>query len=280
MPTSDDVRSELTDILVSVVGCTADDVDDQTRLKSLGVDSLSVVEVADELGRRFGVYIADETVNGLVTVGDAVAAVVHHDGRQPPRSTTYAPGPAAAAGSDGAGAPAPTTRLSADPERQKALRRIAGWFAIIGAAVGVVLGIGFTGLVGATGLGSADLPPLTQPSTAAPVTPSPTAAADSTPDPDETADPDPTLVISDTEVSPGQRFGLEGRFPTLKGGDVLQVQVRDKGEEWDDFPITTEVRDGETYRTEIYTSRTGQRDFRVVQKDGDLKTPAVTVQIG
>jgi len=45
--------------------------------------------------------------------------------------------------------------------------------------------------------------------------------------------------------------------------------------------VTTKVRDGSgKYRTEIYTSRTGERDFRVVQKDANLETPSVTVQIG
>jgi hypothetical protein len=160
------------------------------------------------------------------------------------------------------------------------MRRFAGWFAIIGAVVGIVLGFGGAALVGATGLGSTDLPPISQPTTPAP-TPTPTATATPEPEPESTAEPEPTLVISDTQVSPGQRFALEGRFPTLDRGVELQVQVRDKGEDWDDFPVTTKVRDGSgAYRTEIYTSRTGERDFRVVQKDAGLETPSVTVQIG
>jgi acyl carrier protein len=274
VPSADDVRPVLTDIIVSVVGCDPEDVEDQSRLKALGVDSLAVVEIADELGRRFDLYLEDETVNELHTVGDAISAVVHHAG-------AAAPAPVAAGFPGDAGAtPTPTLRISADPERRRAMGRFAGWFAIVGAVVGIVLGLGGAALVGATGLGSTDLPPIAQPTTPTP-TPTPTATATPEPEPDATAEPEPTLVISDTQVSPGQRFALEGRFPTLDRGVELQVQVRDKGEDWDDFPVTTEVRDASgQYRTEIYTSRTGERDFRVIQKDANLETPSVTVQIG
>ena len=89
MPQPDDVRDELADILGQLVGCASEDVVDSAELKQLGVDSLGIVEMADELGRRFDIYISDDVVNAMCTVGDAVTAVVQHDGARPPRSSTY-----------------------------------------------------------------------------------------------------------------------------------------------------------------------------------------------
>ena len=280
---AEDVRSELTDILVQVVGCAPDDVVDHATLKDLGVDSLAVVEMADELGRRFDRYLSDETVNGLRTVGDAVNAVVRHDGGHAPRTTTYStvsldpPKPEDAA-------PPATTAVAADPvdpeERNNALKRLAFWFATIGAAVGIVLGLGMAGIIGATGLGSSTLPPLTLPTTPAPTTATPTPTPTPTPGTEETVEPDPTLTIPDTEVKPGQRFTLEGAFPGLDKGEKLQVQVKDPGQQWDDFPVTATTKANGEYRTQIYTSRTGEREFRMAHTASDKTTPAVKVRIG
>jgi acyl carrier protein len=278
----DAVRSELTDILVQVVGCSPDDVVDRAKLKDLGVDSLAIVEMADELGRRYGLYIADETVNGMQTVADAVSAVVRNDGNPPPRSTTYEAATLAnlASGPPADAPPSPPPH-HADPEEQRsALRRLGLWFAAAGAAVGIVFGLGFAGLVGATGLSSTTLPPLTVPTTAAPTTASPTPTPTPTPTDEETVDPDPTLTIAKTEVSPGERFTLEGRFPGLESGATLQVQVKDPGESWDEFPVTTKVKGDGNYHTQIYTSRTGEREFRMSAKDSDKTTPPVKVTIG
>ena len=281
MPEPDDVRDELADILVQLVGCAPDDVVDRAELKQLGVDSLAIVEMADELGRRFDIYLADETVNEMRTVADAVAAVVKHDGAHPPRSTTYDTAPPAGPPIDDATPTVATAPSKVDPEeRRNALRRLAYWFAGVGAAVGIVLGLGMAGLIGATGLGSTTLPPLTVPTTPAPTTATPTATATATPDPEETTNPDPTLTIPDTQVKPGERFTLEGEFPGLGNGEKLQVQVKDPGESWDEFPVTTTTRRGGAYRTQIYTSRTGEREFRMAHLASDTTTPAVKVAIG
>ena len=281
---AEDVRSELTDILVQVVGCAPDDVVDHATLKDLGVDSLAVVEMADELGRRFDLYLSDETVNGLRTVGDAVNAVVRHDGGPAPRTTTYSaisldpPKP-----EDAAPPPTPSA-VATDPvdheERTNAFKRLAFWFAIIGAAVGIVLGLGMAGIIGATGLGSSTLPPLTLPTTPAPTTATPTPTPTPTPDTEETVDPDPTLTIPDTEVKPGKRFTLEGAFPGLDKGEKLQVQVKDPGEQWDDFPVTATTKANGEYRTQIYTSRTGEAGVPHGPHASDKTTPAVKVRIG
>ena len=281
MPKPDDVRAELADILVQLVGCAPEDVVDyRAELKQLGVDSLAIVEMADELGRRFDIYLSDETVNTMRTVADAVTAVVRHDGARPPRSTTYDAAPPTGPAIDDV-APAAAQVAEVDPEvRRSALRRLAYWFAAVGAALGIVLGLGMAGIIGATGIGSTTLPPLTLPSTPAPTTPTPTPTPTATPDPEETVDPDPTLTIPKTRVSPGERFTLEGAFPGLEKGEKLQVQVKDSGEGWDEFPVTTTTRRDGAYRTQIYTSRTGEREFRLAHTASDKTTPAVKVAIG
>lgn len=272
---SDEVRTELTDILVHVVGCAPEDVVDHAKLKELGVDSLAVVEMADELGLRFDVYLSDETVNGLRTVADAVRAVVRHEGANVPRSTTFAPTPPTVAAAE-----APSG-VAADPaEQRSALRRLAFWFAVAGAGAGIGLGLGGAALIGATGISSTSLPPIAVPSTPAPTTATPTPTPTPIPTEEETVDPDPTLIIENTQVSPGERFTLEGSFPELEEGETLQVQVKDPGEAWDEFPVTTQTRGGGDFRTQIYTSRTGEREFRMAAEDAELTTPAVTVQIG
>ncbi|MEV7395983.1 acyl carrier protein [Aeromicrobium sp. NPDC092404] len=273
MPSSTSVLEQLTDILVRVVDCRADAVVPEATLRELGTDSLTIVEMAEELGRRFDVYLSDDTVDGLVTVQDAVDAVVDHDGATAPA----------------AGGRVPTTLESpARPEhdeetvrRRRLAERLFFLFIFIGAGLGAVLGFGGSALVEATGIGAVDLPSISNPTTA----PTPTPSATPTPEPTETTparpnEPKPTIKVSKPQVAPGERFVIEGRYPSLGEGASLQVQVKDEGTDWDDFPIETTTRDGGRFKTELYTSRTGERQFRLLDKRSDKATPSVTVQIG
>ena len=155
-------------------------------------------------------------------------------------------------------------------------------FALAGVVIGAVLGFGGAALVSAAGIGDADLPPLsaaTTPTPSATPTPTPTTATTSTP-----GVPPPTIEVSSSNVSPGERFVLSGTFPTSDEGEQLQVEVRDVDDDassdWDEFPIKTTTRDGGEFKTELYTSRTGEREFRVTNKDTGKSTPAVKVAIG
>ncbi|AWB91853.1 hypothetical protein [Aeromicrobium chenweiae] len=153
-------------------------------------------------------------------------------------------------------------------------------FALTGLFIGGVLGIGGAALVSASGIGTVKLPPIT-----ASATPEPTKAPKPKPSPKPTSPeeaPKPTIEASGTRVSPGERFYLSGAFPDSDAGQNLQVQVRDVGgdKEWDDFPIQTTTRDGGEFRTELYTSRTGGREFRVKNTVTGLSTPLVEVEIG
>ncbi|MCW2749249.1 MAG: hypothetical protein JWR83_359 [Aeromicrobium sp.] len=287
VPTPTDVHEQLTDILVRVVGCPADEVAPPARLKEdLGVDSLTIVEVGEELGRRFDVYLSDDTIDGLKTVYDAINAVVRHDGSTQPAELVRAPAlsrPAAqfaAPAAEAANTSVATRKLAPEviaKRRSKALTA-AIWFVLVGAGVGAIFGLGGAALVGASGIGNVNLPPITMP-TSAPTTATPTPTPTPTPT-DSTAEPQPTLTVSSTHVSPGQHFKLSGAFPAIHSGATLHVQVKDGVAAWDDFPITTKTKAGGAYKTEIYTSRTGSRQFRMLHRGSGTSSPVVTVEIG
>ena len=273
MPSPSAVHEQLTDILVRVVGCSGGLVVPKASLKALGTDSLTIVEVAEELGRRFDVYLSDDTVDGLETVQDAIDAVVHHDGSMPPSHSGRVPTTLES--------PAPPVRDPEDERRRSLAGRLALWFVIVGAVLGAILGFGGSALINATGLGAVDLPPIVNPTT----TPSGTPTATPTPEPTQTSSepanvPEPTIKVSTAQVAPGERFLISGTFPTVGAGVELQVQVKDDGSDWDDFPIETTTRGGGRFKTELYTSRTGDRQFRLVNKKTNKATPAVKVEIG
>lgn len=287
MPAPEDVRTQLVDILTQVQGCSPDAVQPESKLKDLGVDSITIVEVGEELGRRFDVYLADDTIDGFVTVEDAINAVVHHDGAKAGSGSPAVPAafpPPAPPAAARQTAPAPERAQTAesrpagtDGVKTKVAGRYAIWMGIVGAGLGVLIGMGTVAVIGATGLGPADLPPLSVSTTAAPST---AATTTPPPPPADTSNPEPTLQVSSTKVSPGERFTLKGVFPTLGAGATLQVQVKDPGGDWDDFPVATRTTGDGAYTTQIYTSRTGKRDFRMYHGDSRKASPIVTVEIG
>lgn len=270
MPSSSSVREQLTDILVRVVGCPADAVVPSAPLKELGTDSLTIVEVGEELGRRFGVHLADATIDSMMTVQDAIDAIVDHESTAP------------------ATAPAPAVARQAKAEfaarKEPEERRTRAWgfvatFIFFGLVIGGVLGLGGAALVSATGITKVDLPSIGATPTP---TPTPTKTAEPTPEPAAPADdPVPTITTSSESVSPGERFLLSGAFPASPVGQNLQVEVKDgSGAAWDDFPIQTQTRDGGIFRTELYTSRTGEREFRVTNTATGESTPSIKIEIG
>ena len=76
MPTTEDIRSNLAEIVNEVAGIPAEDVQmDKSFVDDLDVDSLSMVEVVVAAEEKFDVKIPDEEVKNLKTVGDAVAFI-------------------------------------------------------------------------------------------------------------------------------------------------------------------------------------------------------------
>lgn len=263
MPSPSSVHEQLTDILVRVVDCRADAVVPNAVLADLGTDSLTIVEVGEELGRRFGVRLSDAAIDSMTTVQDAIDAVAGADRPANVQVTLSHPAP---------------TRRPAD-----AKRHMGGFivtFVFFGLVIGGVLGLGGAALVSATGIGDVDLPSIGATPTP---TPTPTATDETSAEPPAPTDsPDPTINTSSERVSPGERFLLSGAFPGSSDGQDLQVEVKDggSGSSWDDFPIQTKVRDGGIFRTELYTSRTGEREFRVTNKATGVSTPSIKVTIG
>ena len=76
MASTDEIRSDLADIVNEVAGVRADDVQmDKSFVDDLDVDSLSMVEVIVAAEEKFGVKIPDDEVKNLKTIGDAVAYI-------------------------------------------------------------------------------------------------------------------------------------------------------------------------------------------------------------
>jgi len=275
VPSSAAVHEQLTRIIVQVVGCEPQAVEPAARLgKDLGVDSLSMVEIVEALGLSFDVYIPDATVDNLVTVQDAVNSVVHHNHgvKRPVKRPATRP---AAAPPRRQARPLPADEIE---RRKHTAWKFAGWFAVAGLAIGAVMGLGGAALINASGLGEGTLP--------ATPTPTATTTTKATPKPTENTaptteqKPKPTLNAASSEISPGEKLRLDGAFPELGKGALLQVQVKDKGGDWDDFPVTTRTGDDGKFSTVIYTTRTGERQIRMLHKESKSTTPAVAITIG
>lgn len=285
MPSSAAVLDRLTRITVQVVGCAPEAVVPSARLaKDLGVDSLSLVEISEQLGHSFDLYLADETINQLVTVQDTITAIVDHD----PKVT--APANPATAGSVARFAttgeafrpvvPRSPSNLTDQQlaERKTLAKKFAWGFAIVGIAIGLIFGLSAVLVVDASGIKDVSLPDTPTPTAAKTptATPSPTPTANPTAE----ATPKPTLVAESTSIAPGERLRLTGEFPGADKGATIQVQVKDAGESWENFPVTTRTDDAGKFRTVIFTTRTGEREFRMLNKNTNESTPAVKISIG
>ena len=76
MPSTDEIRAGLAEILKEVADVAPDQVtDEKSFTDDLDVDSLSMVEVAMAAEERFGVKIPDDELPKLKTVGDAVTYI-------------------------------------------------------------------------------------------------------------------------------------------------------------------------------------------------------------
>ena len=76
MPTLEDIRTDLAEIVTEVTGVPADSVQlEKSFSDDLDIDSLSMVEVVVACEEKFGVSIPDDEVKNLKTVGDAVSYI-------------------------------------------------------------------------------------------------------------------------------------------------------------------------------------------------------------
>lgn len=141
------------------------------------------------------------------------------------------------------------------------------------------MGLFASGALTATGVTSANLPPLVSPTSEPTTTPTPTP--EPTTQAPKNEGPKPSLKrVPGDRAAPGERFPIAGTLPSSKPGAVLQVQVKDGDDPWDDFPIKADAGEGGKFETKIYTSRTGERKFRVIDTASGDATPEITVTIG
>ena len=76
MPTTEEIRSDLAEIVNEVAGTDTDDVQlDKSFVDDLDIDSLSMVEIAVAAQDQFGVEIPDDELKNLKTVKDVVVYV-------------------------------------------------------------------------------------------------------------------------------------------------------------------------------------------------------------
>jgi len=76
MVTTEEIRTELAEIVNEVTGIPAADVQlEKSFTDDLDVDSLSMVEVVVAAEEKFDVRIPDDQVKNLKTVGDAVTYI-------------------------------------------------------------------------------------------------------------------------------------------------------------------------------------------------------------
>jgi len=76
MASTEEIRTDLAEIVNEVAGIPAEDVQsDKSFTDDLDVDSLSMVEVVVAAEEKFDVKIPDDEVKNLKTVGDAVAFI-------------------------------------------------------------------------------------------------------------------------------------------------------------------------------------------------------------
>ncbi len=287
MQSDGEVRASVADLVAQLTGSDVAQIQPTSRLKELGIDSLLAVELADELGRRHGLYLSDQAVDSMRTVEDAVRAVAHHDGATPPTwAQSPDAGPVVLSTSPAGDSPAETTEHDVPLDRSRFTAgaiTTALTMIVIGGLVGVALGFGASTLLASTGLGDTELPPISASPTAdaseeTGSTPTPTQSP--TAETSDPAVPEPSLAASSTTVSPGTRFTLTGAIPAVGPGAQLQVQVKDPDSDWDDFPVTLTTGTDGGFSAEVYTSRTGTREWRLIHIEAGEATPSVAVTIG
>lgn len=277
MPTpAESIREQLSDILGQVADVPSESVRDTAILTDLGVDSVATVELAEGIGRTFDLRLSDETVNEWRTVGDLVRTVQREEKARADRPEAVAP---------------PTL---SDEERTGAFKQLAIFFALIGAGLGVAIGVGAAALLASSGLDAGSLPPISTPEIptalgTASATDTETEPSDGgfTPPPFRGSDDEPTptptkarLTASPSDVAPGERFELSGALPDSTPAESLQIEMRQTGGSWETFPVTAAANPDGTFRTQIYLSGAGEYIFRVRGGSASSVTPPVTVRIG
>ena len=69
------IESAVTEVITRERKCAPEDVNMETRLSKLGIDSLQAITILYELEERFGIEIPNELMENLETVSDIVSSI-------------------------------------------------------------------------------------------------------------------------------------------------------------------------------------------------------------
>ncbi|WP_040284407.1 acyl carrier protein [Tessaracoccus massiliensis] len=76
MASTEEIRAGIAEVVNDINGNAIEDVTlDKSFVDDLGVDSLSMLEIINDLQDKFDMEIPDEDAKNLKTVGDAVAYI-------------------------------------------------------------------------------------------------------------------------------------------------------------------------------------------------------------
>ena len=76
MASTEEIRAGIAEVVNDINGNAVEDVTlDKSCVDDLGVDSLSMLEIINDLQDKFDMEIPDEDAKNLKTVGDAVAYI-------------------------------------------------------------------------------------------------------------------------------------------------------------------------------------------------------------
>ncbi|MBB1483388.1 acyl carrier protein [Tessaracoccus sp. MC1865] len=76
MASTEEIRAGIAEVVNDINGNAVEDVtQDKSFVDDLGVDSLSMLEIINDLQDKFDMEIPDEDAKNLKTVGDAVAYI-------------------------------------------------------------------------------------------------------------------------------------------------------------------------------------------------------------
>ena len=253
MPTPEEIRAKLTELLGKITGTPADSVRDTAALKDLGIDSVAIVELAEGIATTFDLRLHDDTVNEWRTVGDIVRSVQ--------RGESFL-------------ASLPPPQLN-DPERVGAYKQLAVVFAVVGAGIGVLIGIGAAMLLASSGIGGGSQPPISAPTAPTPITATANPSGGNEASPRNAAPTNASLTLTPAQVSAGEDFQLSGRLPTARDGETLVVEWREDDGTWAPFPITVTARPDGTFESRVYIASPGERQFRVRSNSGPATPPAI-----
>lgn len=66
------VFEKVAEIIVKTVNCNAEDIKAETKLESLGIDSLGAITLIFELEEAFDIEIPNEAIPSIKTVNDII----------------------------------------------------------------------------------------------------------------------------------------------------------------------------------------------------------------